>query len=67
MVRMLYLAFVRLTGWMAPLARSSASKDAELLVLGHEVAVLTRQNPRPRLDWADRIVLDALAGCSPGM
>ena len=62
---MLYLIFVRLTGWMALLARSAASKDAELLVLRHEVAVLRRQNPGPRLDWADRMVLAALARLLP--
>ena len=41
--------FVRLTSWMVLLARSSASKDAELLVLRHEVAVLRRQNPKPKM------------------
>ena len=57
--------FVRLTGWMTLLARSSAPKDAELLVLRHEVAVLRRQNPRLKMDWADRAVLAALARLLP--
>lgn len=64
-VRMLYLIFVRLTGWMAPLARSAASKDVELLALRHEVAALRRQNPGPRVEWADRMVLAALARLLP--
>jgi putative transposase len=62
---MLYLTFVRLTGRMALLARSSASKDAELLVLRHEVAVLRRQNSKLKVDWADRAVLAALAWLLP--
>ncbi len=62
---MLYLVFIRLAGWMALLARTTASKDAELLVLRHEVAVLRRTYPRPRLDWADRAVLAALIRLLP--
>jgi hypothetical protein len=65
MVRMLCVMFVRLAGWMALLARSAASKDAELLILRQEVAVLRRQNPRPKLDWTDRAVIAALAGLLP--
>lgn len=60
-IRLLYLIFVRLAVWMILLGRSAASKDAELLVLRREVAVLRRQNPEPKMGCADRAVIAALA------
>jgi putative transposase len=45
-IRLLYLIFARLCSWLVLLGRSPASKNAELLVLRHEVAVLIRVLPR---------------------
>jgi hypothetical protein len=43
--------FVRLCGWLVLLGRSSASKDAGLLVVRHEIAVLRRTHPGPAMGW----------------
>jgi putative transposase len=64
-VRLLYLIMISVFGWLLLLGRSQASKDAEIMVLRHEVTVLRRQVAQPRPDWADRAVLAALARLLP--
>ena len=59
-LRLLYLIFVQVLRLVLLLGRATSTKDVELVVLRHEVAVLRRTNPRPRLDWADRAVFAAL-------
>jgi hypothetical protein len=66
-LRLLYLIFCQLVNLLLLLTRSSTSKNVELLVLRHEVAVLPRASPKPRLDWTDRAVFAALLRRLPPM
>ena len=65
LVRLVYRFGVAALSWLALLARSQASKDAEILALRQEVAVLRRGNPKPRLGWDDRALLAALSRLLP--
>ena len=60
-LRFAYLVVLRVFGWLALLARSDRAKDAEILILRDQVAVLQRQVKTPQLSGADRAVLAALA------
>jgi hypothetical protein len=64
-VALAYRLLVTVLSWLALLARSSSAKDVEILALRHEVAVLRRSNPRPRMSWVDRAMLAALARIMP--
>ena len=59
-LRLLYLIFRQVLGLVLLMGRTSATKDVELLVLRHEIAVLRRTKPRPRMNWADRAIFAAL-------
>jgi putative transposase len=63
--RLSYLMLARVLSWLTLLTRSDAAKDVEILVLRHEVTVLRRHNPHPRLTWVDRAMLSALSRLLP--
>jgi hypothetical protein len=58
-LRLSYLIFQQVLRLVLLLGRTASTKDVELLLLRHELAMLPRTTPRPRLDWADRAVFAA--------
>jgi putative transposase len=59
------MSFIRVLGWMVLLVRSYTAKEIEILVLRHQLAVLQQGATRPRMSWADRALIAALARLLP--
>jgi putative transposase len=63
--KLIYQMFAKLLSWLVLCARSDAAKEIEILVLRHQLVVLQRRTPRPRLRWTDRAIIAALARLLP--
>ena len=64
-LRLIYQMFATLLGWIVLHTRSDTTKDIEILVLRHQLAVLQRRTPRPRIRWTDRALIAALTRLLP--
>ena len=64
-LRLIYQMFTKLLGWIVLQTRSDTTKDIEILVLRHQLAVLQRRTPRPRMTWTDRALIAALTRLLP--
>jgi transposase len=64
-LRLIYQMFSKLLSWIVLRTRSNTTKDVEILVLRHQLAVLQRRTPRPRMSWTDRAVIAALTRLLP--
>jgi putative transposase len=65
LVSFVYLVVRRLLAFLVLLGRGDRSKELEILVLRHELAILRRQVGRPRFEPPDRLVLAAFSRVAP--
>ena len=64
-LRLIYQMFAKLLDWIVLRTRSDNTKEIEILVLRHQLAVLQRRTPRPRTTWTDRALIAALTRLRP--
>jgi putative transposase len=64
-LRLIYVMLPKLLGWMVLRTRSDTTKEIEILVLRHQLTVLQRHTPRPRMSWTDRAVIATLTRLLP--
>ena len=64
-LRLIYQMFSKLLGWIVLHTRSDTTKDIEILVLRHQLALLQRRTPCPRTSWTDRALIAALTRLLP--
>jgi putative transposase len=64
-MRLIYQMFSKLLSWIVLRTHCDTAKEIEILVLRHQLAVLQRRTPRPRLNWTDGAVIAALSRLLP--
>jgi hypothetical protein len=64
-LRLIYLMFTKLLSWIVLRTHCDTAKEIEILVLRHQLAVLQRRTPRPRITWTDRALIAALSRLLP--
>jgi hypothetical protein len=64
-LKLIYLMFAKLLGWTVLRIRSDTTNDIEILAVRHQLAVLQRRTPRPRISWPHRAMTAALARLPP--
>jgi hypothetical protein len=64
-LQLIYLMFSKLLGWIMLHTRSDTAKEIKILVLRHQLAVLRRRTPGPRMSWTDCALIAALTRLLP--